>query len=286
MTNANRALAAPWSIGADHTDSLSQRDTGWLQFYCESCQESLDTIIQAYKIAETISLPVMINLEGFILTHTSEPVYIPEQNEVQNYLPPFHPDFKLDVDFPMAFSGGIVGPTADHYMNFRSKLQNSMEEALDVARDADDEFKTLFGRHYGIFDEYYVDDAEIVVVSAGTISSTARVVVKELRTKGIKVGALKIRMFRPFPVAEFIQVLGNVKKIAVLDRNVSSGSGGVLAQEIRASLYLSKTRPEVFGFLVGLGGKDVTPKVISDIVTDTMSHEKVEKSYEWIGLLE
>ena len=285
LANANRALAAPWSIGTDHTDSLSQRDTGWLQFYCESCQECLDTTIQAFKIAEAVSLPVMINLDGFILTHTSEPVDIPKVDRVASYLPPFDPEYKLDVEEPWAFSAGMIGPYAQHYMNFRSKMQDCMEQAKTVAEKADEEFGDVFGRRYGVVNEYCCDDADVVVVGAGTMASTVRAVVKQLRQKSIKAGALKIRMFRPFPSEIVRDILGNAKKVALIDRNLSPGSGGIFFQEVKSSLYPLRNRPQVFGFLTGLGGKDVTPEVITEIIDYTLSHDEPIKDYIWMGLL-
>ena len=286
MANANRALAAPWSIGADHTDSLSQRDTGWLQFYCESCQEVLDTTIQAFLIAEQIRLPVMINLDGFILTHVSEPVDIPEIEVVDSYLPPFEPEFKLDIENPMTFSSGMVGPTADLYINYRYKMQQSMERAKKVAADADARFRDIFGREYGIAGEYYTNDADVIVVSGGTISSTTRLAIDQFRRKGVRIGSLKIRMFRPFPHEVVRKILGRAEKIAVIDRNMSIGSGGIFAQEIRGSLYSMGTRPEVFGYIAGLGGKDVTPEDIAEIIEYTLAHEKAPEDLKWIGLLE
>lgn len=285
LANANRALAAPWSIGTDHTDSLSQRDTGWLQFYCENCQECLDTAIQAFKIAETVSLPVMMNLDGFVLTHTSEPVDIPEADRVASYLPPFHPEFKLDVEEPRAFSGGMIGPQARHYMDFRSKMQDCMEQGKRAAEKADEEFREVFGRRYGVVDGYRCDDADLVIISAGTIAGTVRSVVKKLRERNIKAGALKVRMFRPFPSEKVREILQVAKKVAVIDRNLSPGCGGIFAQEVRSCLYPSRSRPQVFGFLTGLGGNDVTPEVVSEIIDYALNHDEPAKDYVWIGLL-
>ena len=285
LANANRALAPPWSLGTDQIDSLSQRDTGWMQFYCESCQESLDTTIQAFRIGEHLSLPVMINLDGFFLTHTSEAVEIPEIQTVESFLPPFRPEFKLDLEDPRAFGGAMVGPAGDLYINYRFKMQQSMEQAKTVAEETDQDFRELFGRGYGIVDEYHIDDADLVVVSAGTISSTVRVAVDRSREKGLKVGALKIRMFRPFPAESVRMVLENAKKVAVIDRNISPGSGGIFAQEVRASLYPLKTRPEVFGFGAGLGGRDVTPETIGEIIDYALHHEEPDEDYIWMGLL-
>jgi pyruvate/2-oxoacid:ferredoxin oxidoreductase alpha subunit len=285
LANANRALAAPWSIGTDHTDSLSQRDTGWLQFYCENCQECLDTTIQAFKIAETVSLPVMINLDGFVLTHISEPVDIPELDRVTAYLPPFNPEFKLDVEEPRAFGGGMIGPHARYYMDFRSKMQDSMEQAKTAAQQADEEFREVFARRYGVVDEYHCDHADLVIISAGTIAGTVRAVAKNLRGSHIKVGALKVRMFRPFPSEKVREILQSAKKVAVIDRDLSPGLGGIFTQEVRSCLYRLRSRPQVFGFLTGLGGNDVSPEVVSEIIDYALNHDEPAKDYVWIGLL-
>jgi pyruvate/2-oxoacid:ferredoxin oxidoreductase alpha subunit len=179
----------------------------------------------------------------------------------------------------------MVGPLADHYMNYRSKMQHSMEIAKSLAAKADEDFEEVFGRRYGAINEYYCDDAELIVVSAGTIASTARVVVKELREQNIKAGALKIRMFRPFPNEMVRDTLSHAKKVAVIDRDLSPGSGGIFAQEVKSCLYTLKNRPEVFGFLAGLGGKDVTPNVILEMIDYALNHDEPMQDYIWIGLL-
>jgi len=278
MANVNRALGPGWSIWTEQTDSLAQRDTGWLQFYCESNQEVLDTVIQAFKIAEQVLLPVMLVLDAFVLSHTEEPVDIPDQGLVDEYLPPYQAQYKLDPSDPHAF-GAMVAP--DHYMEMRYKIQKAMEEAVEVARRADEEFGEVFGRSYGLVEPYRLEDAEVVLVTSATITSTARDVVDELREEGKRVGLLKIRMFRPSPFCDVREALTGAKKVAVIDRNISFGHGGIFAEEVKSALYNSSARPPIFGFVIGLGGRDVTPASIRGIAEYTFEHDAPETEILW-----
>ena len=280
MAEVNRAMGAPWSIWTDQNDSLAQRDTGWIQYYCESNQETLDTVIQAYRVAEQVLLPAMLVLDAFFLSHTSEPVEIPQQALVDEYLPPYRPEYKLDIEDPRAF-GGITMP--GEYMELRYKIQEAMEEALQVAHAADLEFQERFGRGYGLVEPYMLDGAELALVTSGTVTSTARLVVQELRAQGVPVGGLKIRLFRPFPAAEVRHHLSKVKKIAVIDRNISFGHGGIFAQEVKSALY-NAGGPPLFSFIAGLGGRDITPEVIREIVERALAHDRPEEELIWIGV--
>jgi pyruvate/2-oxoacid:ferredoxin oxidoreductase alpha subunit len=281
MANVNRALGPGWSVWTEQTDSLAQRDTGWLQFYCESNQEVLDTVIQAFKIAEQILLPTMLVLDAFFLSHTEEPVDIPDQELVDRYLPPYHARYKLDPSDPHAF-GALVPP--DHYMELRYKIQRAMEQAVEVARQADEEFREVFGRSCGLVEKYRLEDAEVVLVTSATITSTARVVVDELREEGHKVGLLKVRLFRPFPVEEIREALAGVRKVAVIDRNISFGHGGIFAEETKSALYNGPHRPPIFGFIIGLGGRDVTPASIRGIAEYAFQHDAPEGEIIWRGV--
>ena len=178
LANVNRAVGSPWNIFADQNDSLSQRDTGWIQYYCENNQEVLDTIIQAYKVAERVLMPAMVCLDAFFLSHTSEPVTIPDQESVDRYLPPFSPEYMLDTDNPHAFGGVLLNDT---YMELRARMDRSMRQALTVASDADAEFGRLFGRHYGLIDTYRTEDARTILLTSGTAAGTARGVVNHYR---------------------------------------------------------------------------------------------------------
>ncbi len=283
MAEVNRALAPGWSIWTEQTDSLAQRETGWLQFYCENNQEVLDTIILAYRVAEQVSLPVMVVLDAFILSHTYEIVDIPKQSLVDSYLPPYKPKFKMDVDDPHAF-GGLVTP--DNYMEMRFKIHEAMNQAKEVAVQADLEFKEVFDRNYGVLEAYKLDDAEYVVVSAGATTSMMRVLVDNYREKGVKVGLMKIKMFRPFPTEMVREWLAGRKKVGVLDRNISFGATGIFVQELKAALYKEKKsgNPAVFGYIMGLGGRDITMQHLGEMMEHMLSHDEPDEDTTWIGL--
>ncbi|HDH09891.1 MAG TPA: pyruvate ferredoxin oxidoreductase [Chloroflexi bacterium] len=281
MAVINRAVAPGWNIWTDQNDTLSQRDTGWMQFYCEGNQEVLDTIIQAYKVAEQVLLPAMVILDAFVLSHTSEIVDIPDQALVDEYLPPYEPPYRLNVNDPHAF-GGLAAP--GEYMEFRYKMQRAMEEAKKVAREADEEFGRLFGRRYGLVEGYRLDDAEVVLVTSGTVASTSRDVIDDFRERGIKVGMLKIRLFRPFPAEEVRESLRKARKVAVIDRNISFGHGGIFAQEIKSVLYNAGLRTPLFGFIAGLGGRDVTPQLIGQVLDYTLEHDEPPADIIWMGV--
>jgi pyruvate/2-oxoacid:ferredoxin oxidoreductase alpha subunit len=281
MGVVNRAIAPGWSIWTEQGDTLSQRDTGWMQFYCETNQDVLDTTIQAFKIAENVFLPAMVILDAFVLSHTSEPVDIPDQTQIDAFLPPYRPELKLDVDDPHAF-GALVLPS--EYMEMRYKMQKAMEQALSLAGEVDREWGERFGRSWGLVEPYRLDDAEIVLVTSGTVTGTSRVVVDELRDEGMRIGLLKVRLFRPFPHNLVRQTLAGAKKVAVIDRNISFGSSGVFAQEVRAALYGVKNRPPVFDFVAGLGGRDIVPETIREIVGYTIAHDAPTEEFTWIGV--
>ena len=279
MANVNRALASPFNLKADLSDSLSQRDTGWLQFYCESGQEVFDTIIQAFRISEEILLPVMVNLEGFILSHTYEPVEIPEQKEIERFLPFPPPRECLDVEHPCMF-----GSTTDLYINFRYKMHQAMEKAETVCQDVDDQFRRVLGRGYGLVQSYECDDADIILLAAGTIASSCRVVADRFAKKGVKVGVLRIRLFRPLPKEPICHALKNRTKVAVIDRDFSPGCGGILAQEVKAIFHNKNWKVPIYEFIAGLGGRDVTDEDIERIIEQTLE-AKEPGEITWIGLL-
>jgi pyruvate ferredoxin oxidoreductase alpha subunit len=281
MANVNRALAVPWSLLAEHTDSLSQRDTGWLQIYCEDNQEVLDSILQAYYIAERVRLPCMVNLEGFYLSYISEPVHIPEQEQVDAFLPAHCPAYELDPDRPAAFFGATFEPTMLY--RFRRDTHQGLEKALRVAREADEDFHRAFGRRYGLLEGYRLVDAQLVLVATGTSVSTARTAVDRLRDRGAKVGLLKLRLFRPLPADDIRSALRGVPKVAILDRSISLGAGGILCQELKSVLYRADGQcPAVFGLLAGLGGIDVTPDLICEIAERALRSEYPTEEPIWI----
>jgi len=283
MAEVNRALAPGWNIWMDQTDSLAQRDTGWIQLYCEDGQEVLDTVLQAYRLAETVNLPVMVVLDAFFLSHTFEPVDIPGQDLVDRFLPPFSPKIALDTSDPFAI-GQMAPPNV--YMEMRRDVQKAMEQVLDIFTGVEQEFSKIFGRTYGPVERFFCDDARIVMVVTGTVASTCRQVISDLRSKGEKVGMLKLKMFRPFPVNLIRENLGRAQKIAVVDRNFSFGASGIFAQEIRAALCNLPGHPPVFGYIAGLGGRDVTVDTLSEIYWKTKESDAPEDESVWVGLMD
>jgi pyruvate/2-oxoacid:ferredoxin oxidoreductase alpha subunit len=276
-------MAPGWTIWTDQNDTLSQRDTGWLQFYCESNQEVIDTVLQAYKIGETVKLPVMLVLDAFFLSHTAEAVDIPDQKVADAFLPPYQNDLIVDVDHPKAF-GGMAG--VDIYQEFRYLQQEAMNEALKVTEEVDREFGERFGRSYGLIEPYRCEDAEAILVTSATVTSTARDVIDEWRDRGEAVGLLKMRTFRPFPIELVREALRGVPKVGIVDRNICPGFGGIFAQEIKAAMYdlEERFRPAIYGFICGLGGRDVTPATVNEILEKTVHPDKTARHLNWIEL--
>jgi pyruvate/2-oxoacid:ferredoxin oxidoreductase alpha subunit len=279
MANVNRIVAAPWGFWADHLDSLSQRDTGWIQFYCENGQEALDTVIQAYRIAEQVYIPVLIALDAFFVSHFVEPIDIPEQEQVDAFLPPLDLPHRFDVDRP-----GFLMPvvTSEFYRHYKHVAQTTMNSVQDIAAQVDQDFGQRFGRSYGIIESWMLEDAELVIVTEGSMTSTARLAVKDLRQEGEKIGLLKLRLFRPFPVAAVQKALLGKKKIAVIDRNISLGAGGIFCQELKAALIHSQDHPQVSGYIAGIGGTDITPEVIRKIALSAMEQSGPADAPAWI----
>jgi pyruvate/2-oxoacid:ferredoxin oxidoreductase alpha subunit len=281
MGNVNRSMAPGWSIWTDQNDSLSQRDTGWMQFYCASNQEVLDTVLQAFKVSERLMIPSMVILDAFALSHTYEVVDVPDQALVDKYLPPFKPEIKLTPADPRAF-GGLTGP--EHYMELRYRLQKDMEKAPALIEETGREYEALFGRRLGLVDAYLCDDADFVFVTSGTAGFTARGAVDELRKSGLKVGNLRIKVFRPFPFAEVRSILGKVKKAAVVDRNCSYGAHGIFYQELKSALYGQAGMPPVFGYIAGLGGRDITLDSFKEVAAHAMAKDRADEEIVWIGV--
>ncbi|MBD3184108.1 pyruvate ferredoxin oxidoreductase [Candidatus Poribacteria bacterium] len=276
MTNVNRAMAPGWNIWSEQTDSLAQRDTGWMQIYCESNQEVLDTIIQSFKVSEKVLLPTMICLDGFSLSHTYEIVDVPDQQLIDSYLPSFDPEYKLDVDNPQTF-GAMNSP--DWYYEMRYQIHRAMVEAKSLIIEANKEFDEIFGRSYGLVENYRCEDAETIIIASGTIASTAKDVIDTMIRNGTSVGLLRIRSFRPFPEEEIREIAGKAKNVGVIDRNISFGHEGVFFTETKASLYDLPEHPKAFGFIAGLGGRDVTPEDIEDMIRITASGDADEVTW-------
>ncbi len=283
MADVNRALGPGWNIWTDQTDSLAQRDTGWIQLYCETNQEVLDTTIMAFRLAEQVELPVMIVLDAFFLSHTAEPVDIPEAEEVDRFLPPRQARYKLDVKEPHSF-GALVKP--DDFMEMRWHVQDAMRAAVRAHDDVEAEWATAFGRRYGAIESYRTDDADLVLLTSGTITSTARHVVDQHRENGEKLGLVKVKMFRPFPTDALRAALAGSDRVAVLDRNFSPGHGGIFAAELRSALYdvPAEDRPAIYGYVLGLGGRDVTPAILDGIIDHVRMPGIPERADIWVGV--
>ncbi len=283
MANINRAMGPGWNIWADQNDSLSQRDTGWIQLYCETNQEVLDTTIQAFRLAEAVDLPVMVVLDAFFLSHTSEPVDIPDQSLVDEFLPKRDARLKLDPAEPRAF-GALVRP--EDYMEMRWDQQEAMATALRLFDEIDGDWAALTGRRWGGIEAYHAADAELLLVTSGTITSTARDVIDQRRAHGEKIGLVKVKMFRPFPTPGIRRLLRRARRVAVLDRNVSPGHGGIFAEEIRSALYdvPLDDRPWLHGYVLGLGGRDVTPATIDEVIERTWAVDSPPREDLWVGV--
>ncbi|RLF45073.1 MAG: pyruvate ferredoxin oxidoreductase [Thermoplasmata archaeon] len=283
MPVVNRTVAAPIGIWCEHNDSMPQRDTGWIQMSCEDNQEVLDMIIMAYKIGEhkDVLLPVMPCLDAFILSHTVEPVDAPSSDEVAEFIGKYKPHAVLDPDNPMAI-GTFTPP--EYIQELRYQTHVAMEKAKNVIKEVTKEFASKFGRDYhGLIEEYRCDDAEVVLITVGTVTGTAREVVDDLRQKGKKVGLIKLRFYRPFPAEEIRKIAENVDAIGVYDRAISYGSGGPLFIETRHALYGLDV--PVLNFLAGLGGRDVVTGDVEKMYEILLKakEKKPEKEIYWIG---
>jgi pyruvate/2-oxoacid:ferredoxin oxidoreductase alpha subunit len=279
MANVNRTLASPWAFWPDQTDSIAQRDTGWIQFYVESAQEALDTVIQAFKISERVLLPAMVNLDAFYVSHALEPVRVPAQELVDAFLPPYSPPHRLDTAKVESW-GNVV--TQEMFCRHRQALGRAMDEVPAAALDADREWRQTTGRGYGVIERYRCEEARTVLVAMGSMCGTAREAVDALRDEGLPVGLLKIRLFRPLPLETVRAGLAGVDDVVVLDRNYSPGCGGVLHQELRAALYGSAAAPRIRGYLAGVGGVNVPPERIAELARSAPGTEARSESV-WVG---
>jgi len=265
MMNANRSTALPWNIYGDQRDSLSQLDCGWIQVYVEDAQESLDMALQGYYIAENplVSTPVMVNLDGFVLTHTYETVEIPNQTDADRFLPPFHTENKMSLDNPknLAFS---VGP--DNNMEFKYLQHKAMLDSKRIIEETDKKFAEIFGRGYGgLTQGYRIDNADYILITLGSITGLGREVVDELRQNGEKVGLLKLRFLRPFPDEDLAAALESAKAVGVLEKDISFGYEGTVYTNVNSVIAKNGLRLETYNFIAGLGGRDISRENIKAI---------------------
>ncbi len=279
MANVNRTIGSPWGFWPDQTDSLAQRDTGWIQYYCEHGQESLDTVLQAYRVAEQALLPAMVVHEAFYVSHALEAVEVPDQTIADRYLPPFDPPHRLDPEIGESWGNTV---NQDMFHRHRHDLGQAMERVPGLAREADAEYKKLTGRGYGIIEQYRCDGAKLVLATMGSMAGTAREAADQLRSAGVAVGLLKVKLFRPFPTEDVRKALQGVPKVMVLDRNFAPGTGGFLHQELKAALYGMENAPSVHGYLAGVGGTNVSPANILELAQAALTEGPAANSV-WKG---
>ncbi|MGZ5340515.1 MAG: transketolase C-terminal domain-containing protein [Solirubrobacterales bacterium] len=254
MTIANRAIGAPINIWNDHSDSMSQRDSGWIQLYAETNQEALDLHIQAFRIAEQLSLPVMVCMDGFILTHAYDEVDIPDQRTVDGFLPKFEPRQVLDPADPVTI-GAMVGPEAFFEVKYLAHAKQM--QALDLIPEVAAEFERDFGRDSGgLLREYRAEDAETIIVALGSVLGTIEEVIDEMREQGVRIGALGLKSYRPFPLEEVRDTLADAKRVVVLEKHLAVGIGGVVSANVRTAL--SGIQLNGYTVIAGLGGRSIT----------------------------
>jgi len=275
LVDVNRSMAAPWSLGVDHNDTLSQRDTGCLQIYCETAQEVLDNILIAFKLAEKTLLPTMVCMDGFLLSHYSEPVDVPDQEAVDRFLPPRKARYRMDPNDPYTFGGGVSGQVL---FELRQRMQEDMDQVPAQLSRICKEFALQFGRRYEAVEVVREEGADLAMITTGTMAGTVKAFVQENKT----VGLVKIRLFRPFPGKELRKALKGFKKIVVIDRNLSPGAGGIFAQEIKAALYGGRKRIPIVSVIGGLGGVDVTKDHLDRLVSGIRQQRKVPTDLLWM----
>ena len=291
----NRAIGAPWNVLNDQQDSISQRDTGWIQIYARNNQEIIDSIIQAYKIAESVYVPVMVCYDGYILSHTEMPVDVPTQEDVDRFLPPYKPHTILDPANPKNYNlvtlanprVNAEGVLCHGYMELRYLLQEALQNSKETIIGVGREFGELFGRSYAnMLWENRLDDADVVIVAMGSLAMEAIAAADMLREAGHKVGVLGLRVFRPFPKADVVKALKKSRLVVVFDKNISYGLEGATCSEIKSALYGSSIRAVIRNFIVGLGGRDVKARELVDAVNKSLLSVKegdLNKEYpEWI----
>ena len=285
MNVANRAMGAPLNIWNDQQDAIGARDVGWIQIYAENVQEAVDATLQAYKIAEDkeVRTPVMVCMDGFVLTHVYEPVELLDKEKAREFLPDFKPDHILDPAHPTTF-GAFADPST--YTEFRYQQFEAQLKALPKIEEVARQFQESFGRYYGgLIDGYFLDDADIVIVTLGSVVGTIKDAIDSMRSEGKKVGMLKIRSYRPFPVQALRKALKDAAVIAVIEKDVAIGGEAGLVTDLKAAFYNSSIRTPIIGFAAGLGGRDITIKDIRRMVEKAEAARKGDLSeFEFLAL--
>jgi pyruvate ferredoxin oxidoreductase alpha subunit len=288
MAVANRALSAPISIWSDHSDAMAVRDTGWIQIFVENGQETVDNVICGFRIGEDkrVLLPVMIHLDGFSLTHVIEPIILPEQSEVDKFVPPFKYPLPLDPEKPVTM--GAFGPPFI-YTEVKWAQEANLEAAKEVILECWQKFGQIFGRHYSPVESYHSEGAKVLLMTMGSLSETAMVAVDKMRGEGKDVGLLKIRLWRPFPFAELRQAVKDAEVLIVLDRALSfGGPGGPVCSEVKAALYHEAKKPKVIGFIGSLGGRDISMSGFEEMINEGIKIAETgsEREFEIFGVRE
>ncbi len=278
MGIANRSLPSPWSLQVDHSDSMAEKDMGWIQLYAANCQEALDYTLLAYRVGEAVRLPVMVCIDGFFLTHATEAVELPSQEEVDGFLPPFkRGDIFLDPKEPMTVN---QLNSADSFTEHKYRHNSALQNVLSVFPRAADDFAHTFGRKHGLLKAFNCEGADVVLVTLGSAAGTARKVARDYSDNNKKIGALQISCFRPFPKKEIIDALSNSKSLAVIDRSWALGTDGPLSQEIKSAFYSAGLNVPVYNFVAGLGGRDLNERTLKNAVDITLDlRNKKEKAF-------
>lgn len=294
MCVANRGIGAPWTVWNDQQDSMSQRDVGWIQLYANDHQQIIDTVIKAFKLAQTVSIPVMVCYDGYLLSHTYMPFEQPEQNLVDSFLPSFTPKHFLNPEEPGNFNTvtlpdirpGVDGNMEPGYIEIRHSLHQDLRAALDVYADIDREFSEEFGRGGTPFiEQYRCDDADCVAVAIGSLSYQLRDVIDTMRDSGIKVGVMSLQIYRPFPDRAVIEALTGKKCVVVFEKALSYGNQGPLYGDIKSALYSCDNRPHIQNYILGLGGREIKTQHLLDALTESYTApETIEDTPRWIGL--
>ena len=292
MCCANRGMAAPWTILNDQQDSISQRDTGWIQLYCEDNQEIYDTVIQAYKIAESLYLPVMVCYDGFILSHRSMPVKIETQKKIAEFLPEYQPLVEFNPDNPQNINPVVLSEKMfnknnelkNGYMEFRKKLQDTLLEALTIIPQINNEYLQKFNRCYGdgLIKSYKLNDAEYLIITLGSLGAEALEAIELLRKKNIKIGLVNVKTYRPFPKTKILEILKNKKTAVVFEKNISYGFEGALSADIKAAVYEINNAPKIQSVICGLDERNVSFYEIADTTEKIIKNEISDNREYWL----
>jgi len=294
MCVVNRGIGAPWTVWNDHQDAISQRDTGWIQLYACDHQQIFDTVLKAFRLAEIVSVPVMVCYDGYILSHTYMPFELSDDEQVRKFLPPFKPDYYLDPACPKNLNTvtlpdirpDVRGETAPGYMEIRHNLHTDMRKSLDVITDIEKEFKDIFGRGgFPFIEPYRVNDADYVAVCMGSLSYHLRDVIDKLRDEGVSVGVAGLRVYRPFPDKAIADAFSHKKGLIVFEKALSYGNQGALFADIKAALYAKTDRPFVRNYILGLGGREIKTSELADALRNSCRPSSATTDRpEWIGL--